>query len=677
MRLAWRRWLELLSSMRLAISLLILIALASIIGTLIPQGESYSNYQFQFGVFWFKQFVMWGVFDIYHTLWFITLLGLLFTSTSLCVYRYTPSMLKAIRHWRPVTATRRLLQMPYTASWEANESAVPSFMAMFEREWGRFVQLKRFSVPASLDGVVLRSGSGYRWGYICTHIGIIGICLGGLLDSNLLFKWQEWTGRIVPETRDLNTDQIPARSRLSIDNPSFRVQTNIPEGGTSAYGFQNIEDGYLLQPLTFKLKLDRFHVEYHTTGQPKAFVSDITVTTQKGEVFHQSVEVNKPFLLGSVAIYQSTFGDGGTGLTVQPISLFDTSFSGLPSIIHVFEKYKLLNGHTIEVAEFKPINVDMNPNAALEKDIPIWKRFLTSVPKDKTIRTMNLGSAWVYRDRDAQGQAKEFHNYIEPIQIEGHWYFVTGVRDASDQPFRYLHLPLTPQGYIEPYFLWRQYFLDKKYWNNWAEVFAKEQTPSVSNGRSTFSPQMIQQMALNVLSIFVRGGYESVSASIQKQVPKKEQAHIAGLYVRIMDSLAAESYKTFYQQHLSEQHKMPVPGTVEAAEFIRQSILSLSDSFLYGSPVYLQVKRLSPLQSSGFQITRSPGKPVVYFSCVVLVLGVFLLFYWREVRLWCWYKEGRLHLAMTSNRLDSITQQRFDRYVEWVNQHTHLLKREG
>jgi len=40
-----------------------------------------------------------------------------------------------------------------------------------------------------------------------------------------------------------------------------------------------------------------------------------------------------------------------------------------------------------------------------------------------------------------------------------------------------------------------------------------------------------------------------------------------------------------------------------------------------------------------FQVTRSPGKNVVYLGCLFLVLGVFAMFYIRERRLWIWIKD--------------------------------------
>ena len=51
-----RASVELLSSMRFAIALLTIISIASIIGTVIKQGEPYANYVNQFGPFWAEIF---------------------------------------------------------------------------------------------------------------------------------------------------------------------------------------------------------------------------------------------------------------------------------------------------------------------------------------------------------------------------------------------------------------------------------------------------------------------------------------------------------------------------------------------------------------------------------------------------------------------------------------------
>jgi cytochrome c biogenesis protein len=66
----------------------------------------------------------------------------------------------------------------------------------------------------------------------------------------------------------------------------------------------------------------------------------------------------------------------------------------------------------------------------------------------------------------------------------------------------------------------------------------------------------------------------------------------------------------------------------------------LSDSFFYGAPVYLQLDEFTEIKASVFQVTRSPGKTLVYIGCLLLVLGVFAMFYIRERRVWVWIKDG-------------------------------------
>ena len=100
------RLYELLSSMRFAVSLLTILGIASIIGTVLKQNEPYNNYIVQFGQFWFATFERLGLFDVYHSVWFLVILLFLVISTSLCIYRNTPSMLADMRAWREkVTAS--------------------------------------------------------------------------------------------------------------------------------------------------------------------------------------------------------------------------------------------------------------------------------------------------------------------------------------------------------------------------------------------------------------------------------------------------------------------------------------------------------------------------------------------------------------------------------------------
>jgi cytochrome c biogenesis protein len=61
------------------------------------------------------------------------------------------------------------------------------------------------------------------------------------------------------------------------------------------------------------------------------------------------------------------------------------------------------------------------------------------------------------------------------------------------------------------------------------------------------------------------------------------------------------------------------------------------------------------VKASVLQVTRSPGKNVVYLGCLFLVLGVFSMLYIRERRVWVWVRDGedgRAHalMAMSTQR---------------------------
>jgi hypothetical protein len=91
---------ELLSSMRFAISLLTVLGIASIIGTVIQQGQPYNAYLNQFGPFWFPVLEKTGLYNLYNTTWFVVILAFLVLSTSLCIVRQTAPMLREIRGYR-------------------------------------------------------------------------------------------------------------------------------------------------------------------------------------------------------------------------------------------------------------------------------------------------------------------------------------------------------------------------------------------------------------------------------------------------------------------------------------------------------------------------------------------------------------------------------------------------
>lgn len=347
---------ELFSSMRFAITLLTLLAIASIIGTVLKQAEPYNNYIIQFGSFWFEFFLALGLYDVYHAAWFLLILTFLVASTSLCIYRNTPGMLKEMKSFREHVAEQSLAAFSHKQS--VTHTQKPQALA---DKTAAYLIGQGFKVKTNVreDGVLVsaKRGAASRLGYLLAHSAIMLICIGGLLDGNLVFKAQQVLGTKKIETRDIPQSQVPAISRLSPDNPSFRGSVQVPEGGTADVVFLNVANGYLVQDLPFVVKLKDFRIEHYSTGQPKLFESDLELLDLKGKKIREAtIAVNKPLIQDGIAIYQASFGDGGTRLNILGWNLFapaaepfeikgevhksahqiDQQRDGLPARIHRF-----------------------------------------------------------------------------------------------------------------------------------------------------------------------------------------------------------------------------------------------------------------------------------------------------------------------------------------------------
>ncbi len=84
----------------------------------------------------------------------------------------------------------------------------------------------------------------------------------------------------------------------------------------------------------------------------------------------------------------------------------------------------------------------------------------------------------------------------------------------------------------------------------------------------------------------------------------------------------------------------PVDASDKHGRFLQLATNALSDSFFYGAPVYLQLDEFHEIKASVLQVTRSPGKKIVYLGCVLLTAGIFAMFYIRERRLWVWVRSN-------------------------------------
>ena len=634
---------ELLSSMRFAISLLSILAVASIVGTVLKQAEPYSNYVIQLGPFWFEVFKKLGLYDVYHAGWFLLILTFLVVSTSVCIWRNAPNFAREMKSFREHVSEQSLNAFKHRH--EAETTRAPEALAASAQRYLEGKGYKVRSLPR--DGGVLlaaKAGSWNRLGYFLAHSAIVMICIGGLMDGNLVFKAQQLLGVKKIETRDIPQSQVPAISRLSPSNPSFRGSVQIPEGSSADVVFLNVADGYLVQDLPFTVALKEFRIEHYSTGQPKNFESDVELFDASGKkVREATIAVNHPLIHDGIAIYQASFADGGPRMNLQGWNLFSPTTAPFPVDGAVHQKVTLTSGagnYTLEFIDFRPFNVE-NMGGEIESPRDTMSVLGGSPVSDKR-HLRNVGPSFQYKLRDARGQAREFANYMLPLELEGRWYLMSGVRETPNEAFRYLRMPLDADGRIDGFMRLRGALLNAELRPEIAARFARQALPQDAWG--TEIEDRLKFSATQVLALFAEGGFQSLGAFIEEKIPEAEREKAAGTYLRILELAAFEAL-----QVANRQAGLPPPEADDATGWlVRDGLNSVSDLFVYGAPIYLQLLQYDEVKASGLQLTRSPGKNVVYFGSLLLTLGVFFMLYVRERRVWLRIKPGHALLAMSS-----------------------------
>lgn len=638
-----RALFELMSSMRFAISLLSILAVASIVGTVLKQAEPYANYIIQFGPFWFQVFEKLGLYDVYHAAWFLVILTFLVASTSVCIWRNTPNFLREMKSFREHVTEQSLNAFKHRH--EAATALAPAVLAADAQRYLEGQGYKVKQLPRE-DGILLaaRAGSWNRLGYFLAHTSIVMICVGGLMDGNLVFKVQQLLGYKKIETRDIPQSQVPAISRLSPDNPSFRGSVQIPEGSSADVAFLNVADGYLVQDLPFTVALKKFRIEHYTTGQPKSFESDLEIFDRSGKkVREATIAVNHPLIHDGIAIYQASFADGGTRLTMRGWNLFAPTASAFPVEGRVLQTTTLgsaAGDYTLEFTDFRPFNIE-NLGGEI---VPTGDTMavLGGSPVSDNRHLQNVGPSFQYKVRDARGQAREFSNYMLPLQLDDRWYMMSGVRESPNEGFRYMRMPLDANGEIETFMRLRGALLNPELRPEIAARFARQALPD--NARGTEIEDKLVFSASQVLALFAEGGFEALGRFVEANVPEAERERAAGTYLRILELSAFEAL-----QLANRLADLPPPATDDASGWlVRDTLNSMSDMFVYGAPVYLQLMQYDEVKASGLQLTRSPGKNVVYFGSLLLTLGVFFMLYVRERRVWLRIRPGHALLAMSS-----------------------------
>ncbi|MGB3422660.1 MAG: cytochrome c biogenesis protein [Dolichospermum sp.] len=291
-----RKILPILTDLRLAIILLLVIALFSVSGTVIEQGQlpafyqsNYPEHPALFGFLTWKVIQVVGLDHVYRTWWFLSLLVLFGTSLTACTFTRQLPALKAAQKWKYYEEPRQFQKLALSA--ELDGVSLQSIMPILQQKSYRIFQEKD-------DILYARKGIIGRIGPIIVHIGIVAILLGGICGSMTGFMAQE----------------------MISSGDTFQVK-NIVDAG--AWSSQDVLKDW-------SVRVNRFWIDYTPTGGIDQFYSDMSVLNNQGEeVNHEKIYVNKPLRYHGVVFYQTDWGISSVQVRLNKSPIFQLPMAQL------------------------------------------------------------------------------------------------------------------------------------------------------------------------------------------------------------------------------------------------------------------------------------------------------------------------------------------------------------
>jgi cytochrome c biogenesis protein len=258
------------NSVKLAIFLLIIITLASILGTLIPQNRSLDEYLAHYGQF-ANLFNQLQLTKLYQSLWFIALLCLFALNIIVCTLtRLSPKLRKAF-HPKLEMESKEITVLKIKEEFKKNISLDKAKKELKRELSSRHYRLKEAKRENKTFLLARKKILGW-FGADFVHIGILIILAGGIISGA----------------------------------GGFRKDLTFTEGDIR--GIPGAE---------FKLRLDKFETEYYPNGMVKDWKSTLTVIENEKPILSKVIEVNHPLSYKGFVFYQSSYGWNWTNTSVE------------------------------------------------------------------------------------------------------------------------------------------------------------------------------------------------------------------------------------------------------------------------------------------------------------------------------------------------------------------------
>ena len=313
------------SSIKLAVVLFALIALTSIVGTIIEQQASYETNIRVITHFvgaglapaFYRVLDALGFMNMYRSWWFMTLLMLFAVNLLVCSIERFPGIWRLMRAPMRPLAPEAMMKMPIRKELMLRES--PS--AFEEKALSGMKSIGFKAARREEGGAVELYAQKHAWsraGVYITHISILIILIGALLGIKFGFQGMlnlpegYSTNVVFSRSADLsnqgeNTLRENLMSGIDAAGGSFRMAARA--AGEDLPGFEKSMERVGLIPLDFKVLCRQFEVSYYgDTDMPKSYKSLLTVIKGGQPVLTKWIRVNHPLTYEGVTFYQASYG---------------------------------------------------------------------------------------------------------------------------------------------------------------------------------------------------------------------------------------------------------------------------------------------------------------------------------------------------------------------------------
>ena len=297
------------TSLKLAIFVIIILAIASIVGTIIEQNQPIDKYRQIYTDGAIRIFETLSLFDMYHSWWFLLLLVLFTVNLICCTVDRLPRVVRIVRN--PKTTLDGNLEKSLTLvdRWK-KKGDLSALAETYRTAMGGAFARPRVTENSGTFHLYAEKGVVSRFGVYVTHISIIIIFLGAIIGNVIGFKGYA----------------------NIVEGESVRM---IPTRG----GTNHVDLG-------FSVRCNKFWVEYYPNGQPKEYASDLSVIENGREVLRKTIEVNDPLRYKGVWFYQSSYG--AAGASTVTVSVRNPDGSGR-------ETFSLSPGQSAEISGYGKI----------------------------------------------------------------------------------------------------------------------------------------------------------------------------------------------------------------------------------------------------------------------------------------------------------------------------------